>query len=566
MPWCVAFDGTTRALVRLMVFDAVGSVRTRHARRTLASSLLAVLPAALFALGAPACSSGAPSPAPVEERTGSSAEALTGDDAVARVEPWVLHQVHYCQAPNGARDYDSACSTYCNRYSNPAWDPYRSDCSGFLSYAWGLPAPGRVTGQFSPFQNDITHAIPASELRAGDAVNNSEHVMLFKAWVTPGSRATFLEEPGCSSATPYAHELTSDVSINGDSIHVSWNGMTFTAIRLNAIQPPAPPTPPNAPPKGYLDGAKCAALTGWAQDPDAPTAPLHVNVTFDAAEGKAGAIGPLEVTANVHRADLCSALGSCDHGFTLPLPRGLADGKAHAVFAFASDDSVHGVSTQLTDAPKSITCAPPAIPLSPVAGIKRWVASAKVLTAWKMDMLLDVAREPKAEVDAYSKGPDFPAAPIAVVADDGSPEVWVVDGTLRRHVVDPTSLAAWHLAVAKWPAAKVNALVKGQDWPKASFVFQGEGAPEVYVLDVAPIVAAPPGSGGGTTGGANGAGPTGGGDGAQDGASGDAAASGSSGGCAVVSRRGGGSGGDAMSAALAALGLVLAGARRKKRA
>ena len=41
-----------------------------------------------------------------------------------------------------------------------------------------------MTGQFAPFQTDITHAIAATDLRAGDAVNNSTHIMLFKAWIS----------------------------------------------------------------------------------------------------------------------------------------------------------------------------------------------------------------------------------------------------------------------------------------------------------------------------------------------------------------------------------------------
>jgi len=88
------------------------------------------------------------------------------------------------------------------------WDPYRSDCSGFVSWAWDLPAPGRTTGDFAPFTTDLTHTILGTDLRPGDAVNNSNHMMLFKEWVTKPTKATFMDEPGCSSATPYAHEFT----------------------------------------------------------------------------------------------------------------------------------------------------------------------------------------------------------------------------------------------------------------------------------------------------------------------------------------------------------------------
>jgi hypothetical protein len=157
------------------------------------------------------------------------------NEAVARGEEWVAAMVPYCQAINHAPDYDSACSATCTRPDNAAWDPYRSDCSGFVSWAWGLPSTGggRTTAEFAPFQNDITHVISSTDLQPGDAVNRTEagHMMLFKAWITPGMEATFMEEPGCSSATPYAHEFTSSVLLMGDMIVVS-NG-TFTAIRRN---------------------------------------------------------------------------------------------------------------------------------------------------------------------------------------------------------------------------------------------------------------------------------------------------------------------------------------------
>ena len=172
---------------------------------------------------------------PADESSNSDAAALTGSNAVARAEEWVSAQLHYCQAANHQRDYDNACSTYCNRTDNAAWDPYRSDCSGLVSWAWDLPAPGRVTSEFAPFQTDITHVINASSLQPGDAVNNSDHVMLFKAWVTPGSRAIFIEEPGCATAITHAHEFTTDVTISGSTVDVAYWGKSFTAIRYDGI-------------------------------------------------------------------------------------------------------------------------------------------------------------------------------------------------------------------------------------------------------------------------------------------------------------------------------------------
>lgn len=162
-------------------------------------------------------------------------DAVLASKVIDRAEEWVDAKLHYCQAPNHERDYDSACSTYCERENNSAWNPYRSDCSGFVSWAWGLDAPGRTTLQLAPFRDDITHTIDAIDLQPGDAINNADHIMLFKAWTNKGHVATFLEEPGCSSATPYAHQVTVNVSITGTHIYVPYNGMTFTAIRFDGI-------------------------------------------------------------------------------------------------------------------------------------------------------------------------------------------------------------------------------------------------------------------------------------------------------------------------------------------
>ena len=171
-------------------------------------------------------SAGAPG-APSDPDAGTAATT-----PIARGMEWVVAKVPYCQSANHQPDGDSACSSICERPDNPDWDAYRSDCSGFVSWAWELPAPGRVTSTFAPFKTDITHTIDGSELRPGDAINNSEHIMLFKEWVTPGMTAKFLEEPGCSASQPYAREITADVTISGNTVDVK-NRSSYTAIRYD---------------------------------------------------------------------------------------------------------------------------------------------------------------------------------------------------------------------------------------------------------------------------------------------------------------------------------------------
>jgi hypothetical protein len=150
----------------------------------------------------------------------------------------VTAKLQYCQSANHQADGDTSCSSICNRQDNTEWDPYRSDCSGLVSWSWGLPAPGRTTGEFAPADTTVSHTIPGSELSEGDAVNiPGDHIILFKAWITQGSRATFIEEPGCSSSTPYAHEFDSDITISGTSVTIAYEGRTFTAIRYDGLQP-----------------------------------------------------------------------------------------------------------------------------------------------------------------------------------------------------------------------------------------------------------------------------------------------------------------------------------------
>jgi hypothetical protein len=109
--------------------------------------------------------------------------------------------------------------------------------------------------------------------------------------------------------------------------------------------------------------------------------------------------------------------------------------------------------------------------------------------------------------------------------------VWLIDGTTRRHVVSPASLAAWHRTAAevvKTPAAKVYGYAKGPDLPATPFLVIGTG-PAVYVLDVAPETPpGPPGSDAGAP--SNGGGSTD-GDGGSD--SNNDAATGSASGCSV---------------------------------
>jgi MYXO-CTERM domain-containing protein len=268
--------------------------------------------------------------------------------------------------------------------------------------------------------------------------------------------------------------------------------------------------PPNTPPRGWLDGVSCDSIGGWAQDQDAPDQPIDVHLYFDATPGEPNAKA-FAVHANQKRDDLCQAIGSCNHGFSASPPRSLMDGMAHPVWAFGID-TAGGTNPMLSGSPKTLQCDPPALPLDPLHGVKRRISSPDVFGAWRFDLLRDLATEPDAVVSALAEGSDLEAMPNVVQADDGSPEVWLLDLGMRRHVIDPDSLAAWRFdgmgAIVSKAAKEVYALPIGPDLPSAPFVFKASEDPKVYLLDVSLSSSAQGGAGGSsaTTSGAGGAG------------------------------------------------------------
>ena len=111
------------------------------------------------------------------------------------------------------------------------------------------------------------------------------------------------------------------------------------------------------PPQGWLDtAANCDHISGWSQDEDTSNAPTWVHFYISVPAGSPTLAG--YTFANVYRSDLCSVIGSCNHGFDWSVPAQFRDGQPHTVYAFGIDTTiVAGTNNaQLSDSPKTFQC------------------------------------------------------------------------------------------------------------------------------------------------------------------------------------------------------------------
>jgi len=117
-----------------------------HRRGELAATLIAlVLLVAVVAISGPA-----------------EAYAVTRDGIIKRAQSWVDLRVPYSQ--------------------RVLFEGHRTDCSGFVSMAWGLPGPGRTTREFAAISTTITR----EQLQPGDIMlKPGTHVAIFAGWTNP---------------------------------------------------------------------------------------------------------------------------------------------------------------------------------------------------------------------------------------------------------------------------------------------------------------------------------------------------------------------------------------------
>src|SRR4029077_10301956 len=111
------------------------------------------------------------------------------DEAVGQPEPEALTDAASCREPailaatpdnrqgiirRALRWVDN--KVMYSQVAQPAHGGYRTDCSGLVSMAWDLPAPGHWTGNFY----EVEHPIAWDNLVPGDAlIHPDHHIMLF---------------------------------------------------------------------------------------------------------------------------------------------------------------------------------------------------------------------------------------------------------------------------------------------------------------------------------------------------------------------------------------------------
>ena len=170
-------------------------------------------------------------PPPVQTTPAAPAhDPSFSERTLSRARQWIDVRMPYCGGPNGGKDV--ICGGTCSRSGSAKsaeWDTYRSDCSGFVSWSWGLAAPGQTTRTLAPYSTTVSSLITVDDLEPGDALNGSGHVMLFGGWADKAAgKALILQESRCG--TTATEKISVFKTINATTLQIS-DGRNFRPIR-----------------------------------------------------------------------------------------------------------------------------------------------------------------------------------------------------------------------------------------------------------------------------------------------------------------------------------------------
>lgn len=407
----------------------------------------------------------------------------------------------YCSIVNssnntlGGRQFESSCTG--NGGAGEYW------CADFAIWVWQHAGGGGITvsgltaaaGSFYTYgaSHGTLHTSSSYVPHVGDAIvfnyhggGRADHVGVVGAVHSDGSIQTINGDFGGRSGSEGYFARTSRV----ESVSVTRSqravGSTPSSIgmRISAYVTPHGIVPPNRAPHGYLDGVSCDVIHGWAQDPDVPTHAIDVHVYIGGPAGTHGAV-ELRLHADQRRADLCTAIGSCNHAFSVHPPLEFFDGHDHPVYAYGID-SAGGANALLTHSPRTLHCATAHLPTSPFGIVRRHVPSTTVMHAWGWTSL-EIAPLPDAMLAAIPDGPDVTAAPDLVRAT-GEAAVYQREYETLRHVPSPAVMTAWGFASSAEHVVAASALTSdlmGADMLGTPFLVRGSGA-AVYLIDAPP--------------------------------------------------------------------------------
>jgi hypothetical protein len=166
--------------------------------------------------------------------TATLVQGLTRGDVDYRAWQWVNVRMPYCGGVNYGTDY--ICGGTCVRTGAAAtaqWDPYRSDCSGMVSWAWGVPPPGWTTGTIFG-DTSQTQRVGYWDMQMGDAITTHNystgngHTMIFHGWNADGSARIF-QELTCGQV---AQDRNIYFTKQGDgSLYWSGDGRVYWPVR-----------------------------------------------------------------------------------------------------------------------------------------------------------------------------------------------------------------------------------------------------------------------------------------------------------------------------------------------
>lgn len=107
-------------------------------------------------------------------------------------------------------------------------------------------------------------------------------------------------------------------------------------------------------PLGGLTVINAGLITGWACDGDSYSTALDIKLYKDATIERGGVLVGT-YPANVNRPDLSRYCGNtANHGYSIPIPDSLKDGKTHPIYAYAVNIGATGVDKLLTGSPKNV--------------------------------------------------------------------------------------------------------------------------------------------------------------------------------------------------------------------